>query len=498
MNINDVPYEILSQILEEVTKANIRDGPTYTFGLQQAPLPLERAKLQRYVRGPVPPELLKWDATAALRQVCWKWHEWGLEHSLKDVYIRRWKGGEVNTARTHSLETYIDFPQRWSELSNRRESYPLYELIDRPSGTAVYRDPFASLKRTVGICNDFPGVAAKIKRIWVHGFYSAQTDRMVFESLKNCNNVTSLSLPWTTIRHVDAKAWRTVLTGTGKPLQSLELQCVDPTSQQATDKENLVDLEPLQSVNFSQLRRLKIFGDTTFMPITDNDLFAIARTTTQLEEFHLTCNSSITIDGVMAIVKASRKTLRVLEHSPRSQDGFWHPHPGSPSDCEHLCDTFRNCPKLETLSISLPSMCSHLFSNENVKFAGDLQVRALHLCEHEDGRSTHEATDALQKLLEQARRLIELRAKGAIPRELYIELFFADCIFEPGFESVHGDFSLAQISSDGAWPQNVEFSGKGPYGSTGLYGKEEEAQFQRIEEAEFLAGVHRRLHSIQT
>ncbi|RYO63375.1 hypothetical protein AA0113_g5935 [Alternaria arborescens] len=481
MNINDFPYEVLTQILEEVTKANIRDGPTYTFGLQQAPLPLERAKLQRYVRGPVPPELLKWDATATLRSVCWKWHEWALEHSIKDVYIRRWKGGE-----------------RWAELSNRRESYPLYELIDRPTGTAVYRDPFASLKRTVSICNDYPEVAAKVRRMWVHGFYTAETDRLVFQSLKNCTNITSLSLPWTTIRHVDAKAWRTVLTGTGKPLQSLELQCVDPTSQQAADKDNLVDLEPLQSVNFSQLRRLKIFGDTSFMPITDNDLFAIARTATQLEEFHLTCNSSITIDGVMAIVKASRKTLRVLEHSPRSQDGFWHPHPGSPSDCEHLCDTFRNCPKLETLSISLPSVCSHLFSNDDAKFAGDLQVRALHLCEHEDGRSTQEATDALQKLLEQARRFIRLRAESAIPRDLYVELFFAECIFEPGFQSVHGDFSLAQISSDGHWPQNVDFSGKGPYGSTGLYGKEEEAQFQRIDEADFLAGVRRRLLSIQT
>jgi hypothetical protein len=97
MQINDLPYEVLTKILEEVTKAHIRDGPTYTFGLSQAPLPLQRAPLQRYVRGPVPPELLKWDATAVLRSVCWKWHEWALEHSLKDLYIRRWKGGEVRT-----------------------------------------------------------------------------------------------------------------------------------------------------------------------------------------------------------------------------------------------------------------------------------------------------------------------------------------------------------------------------------------------------------------
>jgi hypothetical protein len=98
MNINEFPYEVLSHILDEVTKAHRRDGPTYTIGLSQAPLPLQRAPLQRYVRGPVPPELLKWDATSMIRSVCWKWHEWALEHSLKDVYIRRWKGGEVSAS----------------------------------------------------------------------------------------------------------------------------------------------------------------------------------------------------------------------------------------------------------------------------------------------------------------------------------------------------------------------------------------------------------------
>lgn len=410
--------------------------------------------------------------------------------------LEGWRGKAYTVPVWHRL--FTNYLQRWAELSNRRESYPLYELIDRPTGTAVYRDPFASLKRTVSICNEYPEVASKIRRMWVHGFYTASTDRMVFESLQNCSNLTSLSVPWTMIRHLGAKEWRAILTGNGKPLESLELQCVDPTAAQATDKENQVDLEPLQSTNFGQLRRLKIFGDTTFMPVTDADLFAIARTADRLEEFHLTCNSSITIDGVMAIVKASRKTLRVLEHSPRSQDGFFHPHPGSPSDSEHLCDTFRNCPKLETLSISLPSVCAHLFSDDNCRFSGDLQVRALHLCGHEDGRSTQGAIDALQKLLEQARHLIDVRAHSTIPRDLYVELFFADCIFEPGFRGVHGDFAMGQISSEGLWPHEIQFSGKGPYGSTGLYGKEEEGPFQRIEEEEFLHGVRRRLHSIST
>ncbi|KAF2869348.1 hypothetical protein BDV95DRAFT_498585 [Massariosphaeria phaeospora] len=481
MHINDFPYEILSKILDESAKAHVRDAPTYTFGLSQAPLPLQPARLQRYVRGPVPPEMLKWDATAAIRLVCWRWHEWALGYALKDVYIRRWKGGE-----------------RWAELSNRRENYALYELVDRPTGTAVYRDPFASLRHTVRTFNQFPAIASRIKRMWFHGFYTAETDHLIFESLKSCQNLTSVSLPWTTLRHMDAKAWRNLLLGNGKPLESLEIQCVDPTSQQLEDKDNQVDLDPLLSVNFGELRRLKFFGDTTFMPVTDRDLYAIARTATRLEEFHLTCISTVTIDGLVAIVKSSRSTLRVLEHSPRSQDGFWHPHPGSPSDSEHLCELLRSCPKLDTLSISLPSVCSDLFSNENAKFQGDLQVRALHLCGHEHGRSTHEATDALRKVLAQARSLIHYRANSVIPTELYVELFFADCIFEPSSSAVHGDFALAQLSSDGSWPDTITSSGKGPYGSTGLYEKEEEGPFQRIEEDEFLDAVRRKRLSIST
>jgi hypothetical protein len=396
-------------------------------------------------------------------------------------------------------DPYTDILQRWADLSTRRESYSLYELIDKPTGTAVYRDPFASLKQTVRTFEQFPNVAAKIRRMWFHGFYTAQTDRMVFDSLKNCTNLTSVSLPWTTIRHWDSQSWRHLLLGNGKPLESLELLAVDPTSQQAAERDNQVDLEPLQSVNFSMLRRLKFFGDTTFMPITDRDLLDIARTATRLEEFHLTCISTVTIDGVMAVVKSSRSTLRVLEHSPRSQDGFWHPHPGSPSDSEHLCELFRSCPKLETLSISLPSVCADLFSNDDVRFTGDLQVRALHLCGHEHGRSTHEAAEALDKLLQQARSLVTRKATSVIPRDLYIELFFADCIFEPNVKLVHGDFSpLAEVSEDDVWPRSLGPSGKGPYGSTGLYEKEEEGPFQSMDEGDFLAGLRQKFLSIST
>ena len=317
---------------------------------------------------------------------------------------------------------------------------------------------------------------------------------MIFDTLKNCSNLAALSVPWTMIRHLDAQSWQTLLIGNGQPLQSLELQCIDPTSQEAAEKVNQVDLHALHSVDFGQLKRLKVFGDTNCMPITDDDLFALARTATQLEEFHLTCISTISIDGVMAVVKASRHTLRVLEHSPRSQDGFWHPHPGDLCDSEHPCETLRSCPKLETLSISLPSVCVDLFSYEDAKFRGNLQVRTLHMCGYETSHSTQERAEALGKLLRGARGLIRRRAKGLCAQDLHVEFFFADCIFEPGSSSVHGDFAMAQAITHGCWPANVSFSGKGPYGSTGLYGKQEHGPFQRISEDEFLACVLDRLH----
>ncbi|KAF2022587.1 hypothetical protein EK21DRAFT_13523, partial [Setomelanomma holmii] len=275
MHINDFPLEILTRVLEIVTQLQIRDGPTFTFGLSEALQPFQRPSLQRYVRGFVPPQLLKWDATSAIRSVCWKWHEWVLEHCLRNGYIHRWKGGE-----------------RWAELPTRRETYLLYELIDRPTGTAVYRDPLFSLKQTARLCNDYPGLASKIRRMWIHDLYTRETDRLVVELLMSCANLQVLSVPWTSMRNLNGEEWQAISTGRRQTLESLELQCINPTSQQAARMNRQRDLTPLQRANFSNLRRLKIFGDTNFMPVTDADLCAIGSTGTQLKEFHVTCNST--------------------------------------------------------------------------------------------------------------------------------------------------------------------------------------------------------------
>ncbi|KAI0572099.1 hypothetical protein Alg130_10633 [Pyrenophora tritici-repentis] len=464
--------EVLSQILEDVAEANTRDGATYTYGLSRAPLSMSPMISQRYVRGPLSPDLLRWDVSSVLRCVCWKWHNWALRYALRELYIRQWRGSE-----------------RWVDLPTKRSFYPLYELIDRPTGTAVYRNPFATLQQTASICNDFSEFASIITRVWVHGFYTAETVQLVYESLKRCDNLSSLSFPWTAIRYLGYESWQKLLTGRKNELRSLELQCVEPTFQQIADQKNWINLDPLRSVNFSCLYRLKIFGNTSHMPITDSDIFAIADTATGLGEFYLTCNSSTTIDSVVAATTASAKTLRVLEHSPRSQNGFWHPHPGSPNGgSQHYCEMLRNLSKLNTLSISLPSICADLFSSNFGRLSGNLQVRAFHVCEHEGSRWTLGMTEAIQKLLHQARVLIEHCSQGVAQGDLYVELFFAGYIFEPGTRSVHGDFLVAQRRSGGRWSPTAVPSSKGPYGRTGVYGADEGIAFQRIEEEDFLCG----------
>lgn len=506
MHINEFPNEILSAILEQAAKINEHNGVTFTFGLSQAPLPLQKTPLQRYVRGHVPPDMLKWDATASIRAVCGKWHDWALDYSLRDLYIRRWRGSErwaeLSLKRGTSSSMEVLSRRRRRLLTPVIENYGTYELIEKPSGMPVRRDPFQALSLTAKLLSKYPQIASNVRRMWLDGFYDFDRNVLIHSTLQNCMMLTSASLPWTALRHLNGQDWARLLgRGRQTTLQSLELLAVDMPKIQAMEPSNQVDLRPLESamVNFSNLRKLKLFGDTTFMPITDQDLHAIARTATNLEEFHLTCLSTITIDGVLAIIKSSQSTLRVLEHSPRSNDGFWHPHPGSPADNEHLCEILANCPRLEDMSISLPSMCPALFANPNVRWQRDCQVRALHLCGCENAPSGSVATvDTLKSVLQAARDLITVRRNSHIPAELTLELFFADFIFDPHLKAVHGDFQLSEFGSSGIWPTTRTLSRKGPYGSTGLYGKDEEDVFERVDEEEFLDGARRRWVSIDS
>ncbi|GAB7364169.1 hypothetical protein MBLNU230_g4720t1 [Neophaeotheca triangularis] len=483
MHINELPHEIFSQILRETANLNQSENESFAYGLADVPQPFTRSKLTRYVRGPLSAESLRWDATSALRQVGSKWHEWSLDYCLEHVYERRWRGAE-----------------RWAELSTKRRTYNLYELIENPSGLAVYRDPYGSLKSTDNLFHSIPSTASRVRRLWFNGFYTAETDRIILSITASCDHLTSVSLPWTVLRRGTVDDWVDLLnvnTGNGSPLESLELQavCLPQAQAQALEEDDSDDALADPRVDFSALRRLKIFGNTLHKPVTDHDLAAIARTATNLEILDITNLSTISVAGMLALVKASHDTLRVLEHSPRSDDGFYHPHPGRLATGEHICELLTSLPLLTDLSISVPSACASLFSNPDVKWTGECQVRATDLCgisthsTTKSAASTHAAVTELDALFASARSLIA--ARNRMHHHLSIELFFAGCIFEPAKKLVHGDFALAQISSGGQWPLHRETSTKGPYGTTGVYGKEDEGNWDAIREEEFLHAVER-------
>ena len=104
-SISVLPYELLSAVLEEAANINIRENAQYTYGLSQAPEPLQDVHMQRVVRGHVSPDTLKWNAVDAIRQVDRKFHQWALEYALRNLYITRWRGSErcLYTCTTLSL-----------------------------------------------------------------------------------------------------------------------------------------------------------------------------------------------------------------------------------------------------------------------------------------------------------------------------------------------------------------------------------------------------------
>jgi hypothetical protein len=365
-------------------------------------------------------------------------------------------------------------------------------MVDKPKGEPCYRDPYATLNNTLHFLESVPEAAEKVRRLWFNGLYVPETDASIISTLRLCKNLRIATLPWTILRNGTAQDWASILEARNDlPLKSLELHMIEPSALEHAQMISIPRQSPLLSplVDFSQLKRLKLVGSTSIFPINDADLIAIARTATNIEEFQLTCTSSVTIEGVMAIVRASQKTLRVLEHSPRAEHGFWHPDPGQVSDGAHICEQLAACPRLEAVSVSLPSMCASLFANRQVRWRGDCQVRALGLCGVNDSRSV-QAQLKLKEVLEQARRLITARARGTLPAMLTLELFYANMIFDPHAHVVHGDFEEGEFVSSGRWPARKEASVKGPYGSTGLYEKMEEDQpFHMIEENELLAGV---------
>lgn len=330
-----------------------------------------------------------------------------------------------------------------------------------------------------------------MRRLWFNGYHGLETNALIFNILAYCTNLDHLTVPWTTLRFGNETLWSRVL-GTQSdwrvPL-SLEFLGVDLSDKKLSDLTGKIDHQALDlgRLDFGRVERLKIFGSSNFMPITDHGLSSIARTTRKLREIHVTGTSSVSIDGVMALVDASKSTLRVLEYSPLAKDGFEHPKAVSTQSHGHLCERLLECRKLQNLSISVPSLCEQLFTDAAVQWTGEVQIRADRLCDHGDDPT--KVRQGFWTILDLARSLMATRNRqdGV---DLDIQIFVDYWIFEPRRGVVHGNVQLGQALSDYTWPVSSTTSELGPYGHTGLYGKDE-GPYSCISEDEFAEGLER-------
>ena len=377
------------------------------------------------------------------------------------------------------------------------QSRTLQTLHTNPSSIAVYRDPYHSLRKTYQLFESNLALAWSVRRISFVGYYGAETNAMIFGILRRCPRLEYVTLPWTALRYGSTEDWSRLL-GRNEDyhsISSLELLAVDLKQSQIEDATNQVDRKPLNSprVDFSRLKRLKIFGQSNFMSLTDDDLIAISHSAVNLRDLHITGTSSVTIDGIGALANSSDATLEIIEHSPLTAGGFEHPDPNTfRGQRQHLCPKILECSRLRNLFLSLPSICEHLFADATVKWSGEMQIRTVTVCNRQ-GTSLATSETARSKfwcVLEQARSLMSLREKDGV--QLDIEIFIKNWIFEPRHHRVHGNLKPAELISCGTWPIDKSRSSKGPYGQTGLYGKDE-GPYEAVSEDVFKQGLSRYL-----
>lgn len=368
--------------------------------------------------------------------------------------------------------------ERWANLplGTDPRRYSIYER-STCNGARLRRNPYAALVRLDCLVSSSPAAASSIERLWLDMRHEYVALPLVQATLKRCVTLRALSLPWTCLRLFSAETWRAILRpDSASPLRSLELMCGEPSLADRNALPTPAEVVSVAALNLdlSGLRRLKLFGHSSWMPVNDDDLAAMANTATHLEEFHLTRVSSISIRGVMAIVRASRDHLRILDYSPRAPNGVTHPDPGELPCGEHACEQLAACPRLVDLSVSLPSVCPALFTHSmGCRWEGECQVRAQRACcsgSDLDGENCISwRADTLARTLRAARQLSAARRGGTLPTRLNVELFYAGCVLEPAAARVHGDWDSARALSAQRWPngplgraEQVLPSGHGP------------------------------------
>ena len=86
-SINDLPYELLSQILENVICFNVEQNSrrTYGFDMELHAPPDPDVRMQRLLKGLMTPDSVRWTASNTIRRVNSRWHDLALKYSFRDL-----------------------------------------------------------------------------------------------------------------------------------------------------------------------------------------------------------------------------------------------------------------------------------------------------------------------------------------------------------------------------------------------------------------------------
>ena len=95
--IDDLPYELLSQILDNVIRFNVEQNSqkkTYGFDMGLHAPPEPDTRISRLPKGLMTPDSVRWTASNTIRKVSPRWHEMALQYAFRDLYVLSWRGSE--------------------------------------------------------------------------------------------------------------------------------------------------------------------------------------------------------------------------------------------------------------------------------------------------------------------------------------------------------------------------------------------------------------------
>ena len=185
------------------------------------------------------------------------------------------------------------------------------------------------MRQTLNLFSIDPALASCVRRIRFDGFHTVDAITLIFAILRPCTGLRNLTLSWTALRFGTIDDWARIV-GKGQ-LESLELLAIDLKQSRIEKEAMTLDNQALAShvLSFSKLRKLKIRGQSNYLPIVDDDLMAIARTATNLEEIQITGTRTISTGGVGALESASQGKLEFLHFSPAELPLYGGPPSGS-------------------------------------------------------------------------------------------------------------------------------------------------------------------------